>query len=892
MFMKVARKRVAVLLSAFVLLFSVFNCMAYASTGTGVVTGIVKDLATHMPLEGVEVKVYSGSDGAFSTPPVGTFETGSDGQYTFTDVPAGSFYFTFKKSGFLPVTWLSGSFTVADGGTTTVADYEMAFSQVYGMVMDTSGLMIENAAISVVGTVYSATSREGSGYFSIENVPYGAHQISVSKTGYQTYTSSPFTVVDGQYNGLGNIVLQADSPVQPTLSSLTISSSTLSVPKGVTHPITAVVIASYSDSTTLDVSSQVAWTSSNESIAKITATGGVEGVSEGTATLTGIYGGLTVTRNVTITAPEENGNMWSTSTLVNLQTGTSGQSTVKAIYSDGSKVDVTSSAVWTSEDTSIATVTNGLITAVKEGTTKVYAVYKFRPAIEFTVTVTDTPPVTKNLIGLTSNPNLVQKAVGVETQLVITGLYDDASTADVTDQATFTSSNTAIATVSPTGVVKGVAVGGGVTINITVNGKSTSVPVVVTAPIQDAVTVSRTAVGPINPGGYADIIAKAHYTDGSEVTLANASWASSDNDVATVSQTGRISAVSNGTATITVSYGGFSATVTVTVATFTASVVSLTANTTVTVIVGEQASLGLVAHLDDDTTINAGPIATLSSSNSDVADYVNGKVLGVSAGTATITATLGGKSTSIAVTVVPRQTGNNGYYPPPTSPSKPEPTPTPDPVQTPTPEKPVLKGDVVDAAKLKEEIKTALETAPAKKFEDLADTHWSAKAVEIATKIGFVSGNDDGTFRANESVTRAEFATMLVKALGIKPKGSDNFADAQGSWAASAIAALKTNGIVNGYGDGTFKPDQEISRAEMVAILSKIMNLSPDTGASKFNDTKGSWAEQSINQLAAAGIISGKGEGKFDPNAIASRGESVILILRVLNVNLDLGLEL
>ncbi|TVY03950.1 S-layer homology domain-containing protein [Paenibacillus cremeus] len=224
-------------------------------------------------------------------------------------------------------------------------------------------------------------------------------------------------------------------------------------------------------------------------------------------------------------------------------------------------------------------------------------------------------------------------------------------------------------------------------------------------------------------------------------------------------------------------------------------------------------------------------------------------------------------------------------------------TPTPTPIKTitpspasttPTPKKPMLKGDIVNVDKVKEVVQEAIQSAPARSFTDVSFDNWSSKAVELAAKIGFVSGYQDGSFHADQSVTRAEFVTMLVKALGISSKGSDNFADAQGSWAAAAISTLKSNGIINGYDDGTFKPNNQISRAEIVAILVKVMNLSPATGNSKFNDTKGSWAEEAINQLANAGIIGGKENGKFDPNSNSSRAEAVTMVLRVLNVNLGL----
>ncbi|MFF2093039.1 carboxypeptidase regulatory-like domain-containing protein [Paenibacillus sp. NPDC058174] len=233
--------------------------------------------------------------------------------------------------------------------------------------------------------------------------------------------------------------------------------------------------------------------------------------------------------------------------------------------------------------------------------------------------------------------------------------------------------------------------------------------------------------------------------------------------------------------------------------------------------------------------------------------------------------------------------GTGGGMPPVATPS-PSPSPTPTPTQK--PEKPALDEKLVKAEAVKEKVKTAVDADSTISFSDVKANSWSASAIELAAKIGFVSGYEDGTFQGDASVTRAEFASMLVKALGIESTGDASFEDTQGHWAASAINALKVNGIIGGYKDGSFKPNNEITRAEMVAILSKVLQLGEATGDSKFKDVTGSWAEAQINQLAEAGIISGKSDGKFDPNATATRAESVVMILRLLNVTLDLGLKL
>ncbi|MBY9081184.1 DUF2252 family protein [Paenibacillus sp. HN-1] len=203
-----------------------------------------------------------------------------------------------------------------------------------------------------------------------------------------------------------------------------------------------------------------------------------------------------------------------------------------------------------------------------------------------------------------------------------------------------------------------------------------------------------------------------------------------------------------------------------------------------------------------------------------------------------------------------------------------------------------FKAGVADAGALKSAIARDMQTASVISFRDVPESSWSAFAVGVASQIGFVKGYGDGTFHPNADVTRAEFATMLVSALGLKADGSDAFTDTKGHWAAEAIHALQASGLAGGYTDGSFKPDRKISRAEIIAILARTVSGADAGSNGKFTDVKGHWAEGAINSLANAGIIKGDGAAELNPNANASRAESVIMIVRMLNTVLGLGLSL
>ncbi|BBH18910.1 hypothetical protein Back11_02550 [Paenibacillus baekrokdamisoli] len=102
---------------------------------------------------------------------------------------------------------------------------------------------------------------------------------------------------------------------------------------------------------------------------------------------------------------------------------------------------------------------------------------------------------------------------------------------------------------------------------------------------------------------------------------------------------------------------------------------------------------------------------------------------------------------------------------------------------------------------------------------------------------------------------------------------------------------LKASGIIYGYLDGTFKPNQTISRAEIVAMLSKVINTTFVKSA-KFNDVAGHWAEAEIDTLSDMGIVKGAADGSFKPNASATRFESLLMVLRMLNISLGLSLDI
>lgn len=110
---------------------------------------------------------------------------------------------------------------------------------------------------------------------------------------------------------------------------------------------------------------------------------------------------------------------------------------------------------------------------------------------------------------------------------------------------------------------------------------------------------------------------------------------------------------------------------------------------------------------------------------------------------------------------------------------------------------------------------------PTTKFKD-ANNKWYSDEINFAVSKGFINGYSDGTFKPNQGITRAEFAQMIAVFVKDGYPGSSNFKDVKGHWASNAIDQLYGNKKIKGFPDGTFKPDQKLTRAEAVTVLNSV----------------------------------------------------------------------
>jgi hypothetical protein len=169
-------------------------------------------------------------------------------------------------------------------------------------------------------------------------------------------------------------------------------------------------------------------------------------------------------------------------------------------------------------------------------------------------------------------------------------------------------------------------------------------------------------------------------------------------------------------------------------------------------------------------------------------------------------------------------------------------------------------------------------------FPDL-NGHWAAAAVAALKARGIISGYPDGKFHPNDEVNRASMAVMLTRAKNLAANpGAAGFPDVPpGYWAAGAVGAARAAGYLEGYPDGSFRPQRGLSRAEAAVLLDKAFAPRDSGRTSSFSDVGSSfWAAGAIRQMAAAGIISGYPDGAFKPDRVMSRAEAAALLAKLL----------
>jgi len=317
-------------------------------------------------------------------------------------------------------------------------------------------------------------------------------------------------------------------------------------------------------------------------------------------------------------------------------------------FSDGTTKDLTSSVTWSSSDSTTAAVSAaGVVTGAATGLATVTARSgTFSASTQITVTSANVCATPVSIAVTPANPTV---PVNTTQQLVATGTNSDASTCDVTDLVTWSSSTIANATVSAGGLVKGVTAGSS-TVTATLGSVAGSTSVTVTAPSITSISVTPDDMT-LAIGVGQQYIASAIYSDGSiQDLVTGVTWTSSNTSVATIDGNGLATTLAAGSTNITATVGTFTDSSVITVVAAHLQSITLTP-TNVTMAAGTQQQFTASGNFDDGSTQVLTSALWSSSALSVLTVDANGLGIAVGPGTSTVSVTSGTVSASTSVTV-------------------------------------------------------------------------------------------------------------------------------------------------------------------------------------------------------------------------------------------------
>lgn len=143
-------------------------------------------------------------------------------------------------------------------------------------------------------------------------------------------------------------------------------------------------------------------------------------------------------------------------------------------------------------------------------------------------------------------------------------------------------------------------------------------------------------------------------------------------------------------------------------------------------------------------------------------------------------------------------------------------------------------------------------------------------------------GTSNTHFSPDDSLTRAQAATIASRVLKLSPSSNTAFSDTKGHWAEREIAAAAEAGFFMGYPDGSFQPERVLSREEMASLLFRMIQTDVQGAGPVFSDVlEERWSYQEITALAQAGILNGYEDDTFRPERALTRGEMAALLARL-----------
>ena len=163
---------------------------------------------------------------------------------------------------------------------------------------------------------------------------------------------------------------------------------------------------------------------------------------------------------------------------------------------------------------------------------------------------------------------------------------------------------------------------------------------------------------------------------------------------------------------------------------------------------------------------------------------------------------------------------------------------------------------------------------------DVPNNHWAKYHIDKFVKAGYILGYGDGTFRPENKTTRAEFIKLVNRVYNFTEKGTQNFKDVKTTnWFYNDLLIAMKAGYINGYEDNTFRPNEPISREEACKILATVMNIKGDGKLNfKDNNSIADWAKKYVDALEDISIIGGYEDKTFRPKNNITRAEVVKIL--------------
>jgi uncharacterized protein YjdB len=436
--------------------------------------------------------------------------------------------------------WLAVAFVMACGGSITATDLH-APDVAEVVVAPLTASVVLGSTLPLQATIRDASGQAINGpdiVWSVQDTGIA----TVSPAGVVTARAVGSTEVAASANGKSGLASIIVTPIP--VASVTVTPARIDLTPGTHAPLSALA---YDAAGTPLHGRAIVWASSNSGVATVDASGVVTALATGSATITATSEGISGSALVSVARPAVASVVLAPRSAT-VQRGATLQ--LSSAITDASGAAVTDRPpTWTSSDAAVAIVSaSGLVTTVAPGAASIVAALDGK-ADTASITVVAVP-----VGSVTVQPTTLSLSIGQGATLTAT--VKDVNGAVVTDRpVTWTTSNAAVASLTPAGVVKALATGTA-TISATSEGSSGSAVVTVAPARVDHIVITPGAIDNLRTGHSAQLAATAVDANGNVIAGASFTWHSSSTWIATVSSSGKVTGVHSGTVTITATFSG------------------------------------------------------------------------------------------------------------------------------------------------------------------------------------------------------------------------------------------------------------------------------------------------------------------------------------------------